>query len=896
MPSCRGRGRESAWLWILTAGLVCLGCSSSGEVTDGGTDSGVIDGDGGGGADEPFTCLPVLVPTEDDSDGDGVPDDKEDRDGDGIVDPGETDPLDPDSDDDCLHDGIEDGNHNGQVDWGETDPLNADTDGDGLSDRSEDRDADGELDPGETDPLRTDSDRDGLPDGIEDANRNGRLDAGETDPTEADTDGDGLTDGQEDRNANGLVDTDESDPRKPDMDGDGVLDGDEDRDGDGRLGDCATPCSSDLDCATGEVCARRLRVCYSSLCSKGETDPYDVDTDGDGISDADEASTLVCSAEALKPIDLHASDPADYRLALERFFSRSSVLTAAGVEVGKIFYAEDHQIAGFVLARAPAQTSAAAQEAEDRAEIGRAASISAATSRGLTTFDGYDAVIAAYDLSLSAGRTPTELADDLVARLAGVPIEGLMGAAGSTTSGFHMSTETVYRGPGRVLVAAALSPLGRLDDAQLIRLADVCNSTALAGYTDQLDVQCDSFASVGVDPVDIIWVVDNSDSMGEEQQAVANAADAMAALLSNTTLDWRIGVTITDRTDWGGLLWSGFVDDIETFKQDVRQGTLGSPYEQSLQVGLDAIDNSLPCTPAGQPNRYKLRCEATRIVIILSDEDDHTIELASGGDNYGGPPDAQKVSEFVAGYRSRNAILFGVVGGDPRCPTALNASKGINAVVNGAGGGSVGSICDADQTANMENIIRVAFGVSSTYRLTQPPISATIKVAQMRGGAPVEVPRSRSDGFDYDGVSRAILFYGDFRPTANGQDVVASYRSFIDCVPAPQGEECNGLDDDCDGLTDEDFDRDDDGWSQCGGDCDDSDAEVRPGAEELCDGIDNDCDGDTDEGFDADGDGFRTCDEDCDDEDETIFPGAPELCDGKDNDCDGEIDPEWACG
>ncbi|HOU54971.1 MAG TPA: VWA domain-containing protein [Myxococcota bacterium] len=42
-------------------------------------------------------------------------------------------------------------------------------------------------------------------------------------------------------------------------------------------------------------------------------------------------------------------------------------------------------------------------------------------------------------------------------------------------------------------------------------------------------------------------------------------------------------------------------------------------------------------------------------------------------------------------------------------------------------------------------------------------------------------------------------------------------------------EVCNGIDDDCDGLTDEDFDQDGDGWATCAGDCNDSDAEVNPG-------------------------------------------------------------------
>ena len=104
-------------------------------------------------------------------------------------------------------------------------------------------------------------------------------------------------------------------------------------------------------------------------------------------------------------------------------------------------------------------------------------------------------------------------------------------------------------------------------------------------------------------------------------------------------------------------------------------------------------------------------------------------------------------------------------------------------------------------------------------------------------------------------------------------------------------EYCNLADDNCNGVIDEGFDTDGDGYSACGGDCDDNDPAINPLAVEQCDGVDENCDGLIDEPFDLDADGSSTCMGDCDDADGTVYPGAPELCDGLDNDCDGHIDP-----
>lgn len=77
--------------------------------------------------------------------------------------------------------------------------------------------------------------------------------------------------------------------------------------------------------------------------------------------------------------------------------------------------------------------------------------------------------------------------------------------------------------------------------------------------------------------------------------------------------------------------------------------------------------------------------------------------------------------------------------------------------------------------------------------------------------------------------------------------------------------------------------------------------------EEVCNGYDDDCDGMVDEGFDGDGDGFFRCaingrPLDCDDRNAQRFPAItgrpqPELCDGIDNDCsDATLDTCTAVG
>ncbi len=192
--------------------------------------------------------------------------------------------------------------------------------------------------------------------------------------------------------------------------------------------------------------------------------------------------------------------------------------------------------------------------------------------------------------------------------------------------------------------------------------------------------------------------------------------------------------------------------------------------------------------------------------------------------------------------------------------------------------------------------------------------------------------------------------YGD----AAAKPFTASYSSGMvtnhgDCddtlasVHPGAPEVCNNVDDDCNGLVDDNAtdeqlwyqDADHDGFGNdslsltactmasfgfvtVGSDCDDGSASIYPGAPEACNGLDDNCDGEVDNDptvgttvyyVDADGDGFGSNDpalspvnacsrpdgystghSDCDDTDPAINPRAPEVCNAVDDDCNGQVD------
>ena len=181
-----------------------------------------------------------------------------------------------------------------------------------------------------------------------------------------------------------------------------------------------------------------------------------------------------------------------------------------------------------------------------------------------------------------------------------------------------------------------------------------------------------------------------------------------------------------------------------------------------------------------------------------------------------------------------------------------------------------------------------AMSVSHPSNLIAGPVNFTITVTEAKGpvqGATVCLWKGdevyvtgTTDGSGQVTLTPSPVSIGTMYVTADKHNYIPAESS---------AEVGGGTDDDNDGYP-------------LGIDCDDNDADVYPGADEVCDnGIDDDCDDDIDDNdldccWDADGDGYK--DElcggtDCEDSEAAINPDAGEDCDdGIDNDCDGDVD------
>ncbi|WP_309895541.1 adventurous gliding motility lipoprotein CglD [Archangium sp.] len=826
--------------------------------TDGdGLGDGLEDGNRNGKLDPGETD-----PANPETDGDGLRDAVEDANQNGVVDGTETDPRKRDTDEDGLSDSTE-------LNTTNTNPRNPDMDGDTCKDGAEDKNGNGAVDPGETNAkLGTDcgvgtfpdSDGDGVPNHIEDSNNNGVQDGNETNANSADTDGDGLRDGAEDKNRNGIADSGETDPRTRDTDCDGLADGANlgtfkgedlnangvrdtgetsptlrDSDGDGLLDGVergvATAAAPSTTCGySGDVDPTTM------------TDPLDNDSDNDGIPDGAEDSNQngqkdpneldprngtdgasntpagrACTVENLRQVSFKEDNGGDLRLALRPTFQEVRTLQVGGTNRGLIGYDDTHKVAFIAYKRGQvgASTTAVGDEQGIRAQFNPAVAVG--TSQTFTTWDGFPALQAIYDQSATTNLR--DYANSVATQLVGTGAGTLTGGA-TTTGPYKLQVQYVHRSDSSVVVVVAITPASRFVEPGLFVMGDTAGGTALAQFGDPDSVQCETFTT-GNSMVDFLFVVDDSGSMQNFQNALGQAGTAIANRLSNSVLDWRIALvssSFTQRTEYDCTqacpscsqcnnfdVFRGFTNDISQFQKWLTidwacapppapaseacwVGIWGSGIEQPLGSGKGAVNYM---TNASTPVAKKWRPGARLVVILLTDARDQTPDTQDG----------LGLQNIIAYYRGSNPTgqpisVHGIIcdpASSTRCSSHEDNTNPRHLEVIQATGGIFGLINSPTSIQNTINSIMDSAIAGSGYRTLKPPIGASVRVALDGVLNPAQcnasdLPRGRANGFDVDGVSRALAFYGACRPASVGATKAAvSYRAWSDLTPNVNG-------------------------------------------------------------------------------------------------------------
>ncbi len=242
--------------------------------------------------------------------------------------------------------------------------------------------------------------------------------------------------------------------------------------------------------------------------------------------------------------------------------------------------------------------------------------------------------------------------------------------------------------------------------------------------------QVDVFRQASTPNLDVLWVVDNSDSMVEEQQALAENFGDFYAYLESTGADYHIGVISTDiysSEHQGRLLGETPVitpetqDSDEVFAENVNVGVGGKGDEQGLNAAILAVTEPM----ISGPNADFLREDAHLFVIFVSDEDDGS---------FGEVRYFLRRFEQIKGIGNDGMVKVAAVVGDvPEVPDWCRIEKNVRPGLRYAelaenSDGMVLSICDDDFGSNLDKLSFTAAGLRRHFTLSSLALDASIEV------------------------------------------------------------------------------------------------------------------------------------------------------------------------
>ncbi|MCK6551285.1 choice-of-anchor D domain-containing protein [Myxococcota bacterium] len=286
----------------------------------------------------------------------------------------------------------------------------------------------------------------------------------------------------------------------------------------------------------------------------------------------------------------------------------------------------------------------------------------------------------------------------------------------------------------------------------------------LSGRGEVNPVVTDNFQQVP-SASDVLFVIDNSGSMAEEQAGIGSNLASFLAFAQSNGLDYQIGVVTTDvenASESGRFVGStrvltpGTANVTSVFATNVNQGTSGSGNEQGLEAAYRALSDPLINTH----NAGFLRPDAMLSIVIVSDEEDQSPRTRQFYEGYflglKGPGNESRVSV---------SAIVGLT--NPECTSANGVADYAPRYIRTAEatGGVTESICAASWGTALQNIGYASFGLRRRFTLSSAPVEATIEV-RVNG---VVVPRIAPNGtvsWTWDAAAGAVVFQPAAAPGA----------------------------------------------------------------------------------------------------------------------------------
>ena len=293
----------------------------------------------------------------------------------------------------------------------------------------------------------------------------------------------------------------------------------------------------------------------------------------------------------------------------------------------------------------------------------------------------------------------------------------------------------------------------------------------LTGAGSNNPKRTERFEQVNNKEVDVLFVIDDSCSMAENQRQVAGNFDVFIRAADARQVDFQLGITTTDTTRRPGALVGPVItratpNFMEEFRTQAAVGISGSGFE----TGLEAMTAALDEADFGNGfNADLIRPSAALVVIIVSDEDDQSALTAP-----------QYATDLIR--RTPNGVLVAVVSGQfMGCASSAGFADPAPKYENFLTffGNSVSASICADWGQTLSALGGEAFGLRRSFRLAITPAPVPAPVVRVNGSV-VQPPA-------YQIVGQDVVFAN---PPREGAEIVVEYSP--DCLSGGWAEDAHG--------------------------------------------------------------------------------------------------------